>query len=42
MRSIEIWERSPKDIVSLEEEVQRRNEGSVVDSGADVNEREND
>ena len=42
VRSIEIWERSPKDIVSLEEEVQRRNEGSVVDSGADVNEREND
>ena len=42
MRSIEIWERNPKDIVSLEEEVQRRNEGSVVDSGADVNEREND
>ena len=42
VRNIEIWERSAKDLASLEEEVKRRNEGSVTDSVAFVNEKENE
>ena len=38
VRNVEIWERNPKDWASLEEEVRRRNEGSVADSIADINE----
>ena len=42
VRNIEIWERSAKDLASLEEEVKRRNEGSITDSVAFVNEKENE
>ena len=42
VRNVEIWERNPKDWASLEEEVRRRNEGSVADSIAAINENENE
>ena len=42
VRNVEIWERNPRDWASLEEEVRRRNEGSVADSIASVNENENE
>ncbi len=41
VRNVEIWERNPNDWASLEEEVRRRNEGSVADSIASINENEN-
>ena len=42
VRNVEIWERNPKDLVALEEEVWRRNEGSIADSIAPGSENENE
>ncbi len=42
LRNVEIWERDSKDVVALEEEIERRNQGTIRDSTISVDESGNE